>query len=105
MTDELIIPREHWETPGGLKGSQNPHYVTGWERLLRSRVYAQPDPAMRFSNWLTEMAAGAPGMPGPRVIFIEPPYLEWAETILKIVELTEKETRQKIAAEILSEDR
>lgn len=98
---EIVIPDSHWEKPmHGPRGTGWAAYVPYWEPQLRAAIAKQPDPALRFTDWLARVAAGESGMPGVRLIFLEQPYLAWAETVESIIALTEKETRESAAYEI-----
>jgi hypothetical protein len=96
MSEEIAIPLSHWEMPS------HPHwraYVDHWERTLRRRMDAEPDPQRRFENFLSECASNAAAF-SPRLHLVEQPYLAWAEQVKAIVEIIEKRTRKKIAFEI-----
>lgn len=97
---DLKIPEDHWRDTGfpNWRG-----FVTPWEKMLRSNLAAEPDPAKRFEVWLDARAAGLSG-PGVRLVFIEQPYLAWAETVDRIIAATNKATRASIAREITDDD-
>jgi hypothetical protein len=94
------IPSTHWNQE--IHGWQS--YVPYWEKSLRASIEAQPDPAKRFEAWLSHLARGESGKPGIRLIFIEQPYLAWAELVEQLVATKEKELRQTIAYEIANPD-
>ena len=97
----MKIPDGHWDHVA----SHVRQYIPGWERLLCARIEAQPDPLKRFDEWLAKMLeTGNSGMPGVRLIFVEQPYLGWAETIEKIIAKIEKQLREQIAFEIQNPD-
>lgn len=93
METELEIPESHW-TDAGWSG-----LFPYWERHLRSSIRREPDAAKRFAKFLEEKESGDYQM-SPRLIFIEQPYLEWAEAIERVIEKTEKDTRGVVAYEI-----
>jgi hypothetical protein len=89
---EIEIPHGHFKS-----GSA---FVPHWEVRLRASIADEPDAAKRFTKWLDRLAAGECEMPGVRLIFLEQPYLGWAETIQRAIETAEKELRALIAFEV-----
>lgn len=98
MDANLNIPADHWLGPNesyGLNHAMIPH----WEGHLRKSLSAEPDPAVRFARWLDDLAAGKT-TPGVRLIFIEQPYLGWAETVEEAIKTAERDLRATLAFEI-----
>lgn len=92
MSEELHIPQEHWQP----YGSSETWALKTWENNLRRHVREEPDPAKRFDKWLTAKAKGE-GTYGVRLVFIEQPYLGWAEKVEKALAEEEKSLRESIA--------
>lgn len=78
--------------------------IPRWEPQLRRAMAERPDPAARFSWWLGEKANGS-YTPGVRLVFLEQPYLGWAEAVEAAIERAEVAMRQQIANEVLNPDR
>jgi hypothetical protein len=99
MIVEIEIPMGQWRTEGDkhLEG-----FVPIWEGSLRRHIEAQPDPLARFTDWLAMTAKGERGMGSARLYFFEQPYLEWAEHVERIIETTERQTRERVAYEIVN---
>jgi hypothetical protein len=88
---DIEIPRSHW--------IGDPNYIQYWEPQLRKNIAVCPDPSFRFEQWLGVKERGEGGQ-GVRLIFIEQPYLGWAETIERMIAAEEKRTRESCAYEI-----
>lgn len=97
---DLQIPSEHWaNTPPHAR-----NFIPAWESHLRKNVLARPDPAERFSHWLETKAKGD-FTPSARLIFLEQPYLRWAEAIEQAFKTAEKQLRAQIAYEVENPER
>lgn len=91
---EIDIPQEHWQ------GSDYPYIDMYWTPRLCASIAAEPDPAKRFTAWLREKETGVGENLSTRLIFLEQPYLDWAEAIQRIIDKTERDTRDLAAYEI-----
>lgn len=106
MNEELVIPEDHWHHDTAANNWRA--YLPYWERGLRASIADEPDPAVRFSKWLEDKAGKGPRnlrRLGVRLTFLEQPYLGWAEAVERIIENTDRETRERIAYEITNPDR
>ena len=93
----FTLPKNYW-------ASDDIHnwqaYAEHWETRLRGNVSRQPDPAMRFSEWLESKKLETNKFGGVKLVFYEQPYLAWAQDVEKIIEAKEKSTRELCAYEI-----
>jgi ferritin len=96
VMSELVIPRSHWGNEPG-----NEAFIPGWEKHLRRSIAEEPDPAARFSQWLTDQNTDGWAL-GVKLLFIEEPYLTWANQIEELIKKTELDLREQIAREILN---
>lgn len=94
---EIEISESHWDACHDRQ-----RFIAGWEKKLRAAIAEHPAPAKRFEDWLTRRAAGESGLPGVKLIFIEQPYLGWAQLVERVADQTDKECRERIADEILN---
>lgn len=101
--DSLEIPKEHWQEKNGAYGTDSA-MIPYWERSLRANIAKQPDVRLRFTEWLSAKEAGA-GTYGVRLLFIEQPYLGWAESVENAIETAERTLREAIAFEITNPNR
>lgn len=95
LSDDIHIPGEHWLRPG-----RSVLFIEAWETQLRAAITEEPDPAKRFEKWLAKLAEGA-WHRSCRLVFVEQPYLAWAEAIERVLAAHEKEIRSQVADEIL----
>lgn len=102
----IEIPDSHWEEAPcdydwrSLRGT--------WEATLRKSIAERPDPAARFTAWLAWKMSDVSHIawfPGPRLVFIEQPYLGWAEAVERAIEKAEKNLRSAIAEDIANPER
>lgn len=98
----MEIPKEHWtsDAPKDTWSYDPKPFIASWEKQLIAALKKEPDPEKRFDDWLKRKAAGETGMAGVRLIFLEQPYLGWAELVEKTIETEEKSLRKQIANEI-----
>ena len=96
----IDIPPGHWDS--SFRGWES--FVPSWERQLRTNIERQPDPQKRFEEWLLKLASGDAYQCGVRLIFLEQPYLAWAEAIEKFGTLEAKRERQSCIAELQRDD-
>lgn len=88
MSDALTFPEAHWADTE-IRNWRD--YVPGWEKQLRARVEANPDPETRFDVWLAALQENPWGAGGVRLWFFEQPWLARAQAVEKILERGERE--------------
>jgi len=101
----MEIPADHWKSQ---TVSYDPRpYIPYWEKKLRASIEKEPDASKRFELWLADkLTPHSPSFDnrGVRLVFIEQPYLAWAEMIERIISATDADTRERIAYEITHRD-
>lgn len=95
------IPRDHWGPHQGIGNWEA--YIPYWTRTLNDWQSKFPDPAERFSEWLRLKTQEA-STPGVRLVFVEQPYLQWAESVELAIKVEKLSERRQIAAEILNSE-
>lgn len=100
MSQPIAIPEDHWQPIAGQPNWRQ--FIPAWEVQLRANIAELPDPAARFSVWLSRLAYDEPGPGAPVLFFIEQPYLSWALDIIKALHAHEKRVRGDIAADIVN---
>jgi hypothetical protein len=93
----IAIPDDHWGDRATRERVVG--FIPIWEKALRARIDATPDPATRFGVWLETCASGGYDV-NPRLWFIEQPYLAWAEVVRRVVAKVEQDLRERIADDI-----